>query len=102
MFNWLRRRRLSAEARKKLLVLAARSEESIIETHVSNLFDVLETLGDEVDVDRAVDLYVEMMSLDETLAGTVGNRFLTRLESVAARGGREAKRFRHVFRDGGR
>lgn len=102
MFNWLRRRRLSAEARKKLLIVAARSEEAIIETHVDNLFDLIETLGKEVELDRAIEVYAEMMSLDETLAGTVANRLLTRLESVASRGGRDAKRFKHVFRDGRR
>ena len=34
MLDWLRRRRLSAEAKRKLLIVAARSEEAVIETHV--------------------------------------------------------------------
>jgi hypothetical protein len=96
MFNWLRRRRLSAEAQKKLLLLAARSEEAIVETHVSNLLDLIDTLGEEVDLNRAIEIYAEMMSLDDTLATTVNNRLLARLESPGgARGGR---RFRNVFR----
>jgi hypothetical protein len=94
MFNWLRRRRLSAGARKRLLVVTARSEEAIVETHVSNLVDLLETLGDEVDFDRGVELYTEMMSLDETLATTVANRLLARLEAPQD----ESGRFRNVFR----
>ena len=50
MFNWLRRRRLSAAAQKKLMILHARAEEAVITTHVSNLLELLETLEDEVDV----------------------------------------------------
>ena len=37
MFNWLRRRRLSAAAQKKLMILHARAEEAVITTHVSNI-----------------------------------------------------------------
>lgn len=98
MFNWLRRRRLSAEARRKLLLLAARAEEALIETHANNLLDLLRTLGDEVDLDRGIELYAEMVSLDESIANSVTNRVLTRLESLQERGGREARRFKHIFR----
>lgn len=96
MFNWLRKRRLSAEARKKLLLVAARAEEALVETHVSNLADLLDSLGEEVDLDRGVEIYTEMMSLDESEATTVTNRLLARLEGP--RGGR--KRFKNVFRNG--
>lgn len=102
MFNWLRRRRLSANARKKLLLVAARAEEAVVETHVSNLIDLLETLGDEVDLDRGIEIYAEMMALDETLAGTVTNRLLARLEGPARRGGRDAGRYKDIFREGRR
>jgi hypothetical protein len=98
MFNWLRRRRLSSSARKRLLVLTARAEEAIVETHVSNLIHLLDTLSDEIDLDRGIELYVEMMSLDETLAMTVTNRLLARIESPAPSGG---ARFRNVFRGEG-
>ena len=98
MFNWLRRKRLSAEARRKLLLLSARAEEAIIETHVSNLLDLLQTLGEEVDLDRALEIYAEMVSLDDAISTSVTNRLLTRLESLSERGGREARRFKHVFR----
>jgi hypothetical protein len=101
MFNWLRRRRLSPDARKRLLILAARSEEAIIETHVGNLLDLLDELGDEVDLDRALTIYAEMMSLDESHASSVTNRLLARLESPD-RGRHSPGRFRNVFRDGGR
>src|SRR5687768_4784673 len=63
MFNWIRRRRLSPEARQRMLLVAARAEEAIVETHVSNLLDMLDTLDGEIELDRAVELYAEMMSL---------------------------------------
>ena len=100
MFNWLRRRRLSAGARKRMLLIQARAEEAIVETHVSNILDLLVNLGEEVDLDWGIELYVEMMSLDETLAATVTNRLLARFEDPTARLPRDARRFQDVFRDG--
>ena len=97
MFKWLRRRRLSANGRKRLLLLSARAEEAVVETHVANLIELLDALADEIDFDRGVELYVEMMSLDETLAAAVTNRLLSRLQSPPAPA-RET-RFRDVFRD---
>jgi hypothetical protein len=80
MLKWLRRRRLSPEARRKLLIIAARSEEAVIETHVSNAIQLLQALGDEVEVNRGVELYIEMMSLNDTLSAAVTNRILARLD----------------------
>jgi len=97
MFNWLRRRKLSSEARKRLLLVAARSEEAIVETHVANLIDLLETLEDEVDLDRALEIYIEMMSLDESMETTVTNRFLARVERSSVRPA-TPRRYRNVFR----
>ena len=94
MLEWLRRRRLSAEAKRKLLIVAARSEEAVIETHVANVLDMLEMLGDEIDVDRALELYAEMLPMDEHVAATVGNRVIARHEGPSARG-----RYSDVFRD---
>lgn len=88
MFNWIRRRRLSPDARKRLLLVAARSEENIIETHVANIIDMLQMMGDEVELDRALELYAEMMSLDDSRASTVTNRLLARLDSPDGRGRR--------------
>lgn len=99
MFNWIRRRRLSPEARKRLLLVAARAEEAIVETHVANLLDLLETIEDEVDLDRAIDIYAEMVSLEESRAATVTNRLLARLENPAPRAN-GSRKYRHVFRGG--
>jgi hypothetical protein len=101
MFNWIRRRRLGSDARKRLLLVAARSEEAIVDTHVANLLDLLETLGDEIDLDRALEIYAEMMSLDESRGTTVANRLLAQLESPASKTS-QGRRYRNVFRDEGR
>ncbi len=99
MFN-LFRKRLSAEVRRKLMIAAARSEEAVIETHVANALDLLDDLGDEIDVDRAMEMYVDMMSLGETVASVVTNRVLAQLESTSPRGVVvRAKRFENVFRE---
>lgn len=98
MFKWLRRRRLSPDARKRLLIVAARSEEAIVETHVANLVHMLEVLGDEIELDHAIELYAEMMALDEARGTAVTNRLLAALESPADRPRRRA-RFRNAFRE---
>jgi hypothetical protein len=102
LLNWLRRKRLSAEARKKLLIVTARAEEALVETHVMNLLNLLEALGDEIDLNRGIELYVENLGLEETLASTVTNRLLARLENPGQRAGRQAHRFRNAFKDGRR
>ena len=100
MLDWLRRRRLSAEAKRKLLIVAARSEEAVIETHVSNVLDMLEMLGDEVDIDRGLELYGEMLPMDEHVAATVANRVIARHDAPGGRG--RTGRYSNVFRDPGR
>lgn len=98
MLKWLKRRRLSAEARRKLLIIAARSEEAVVETHVSNAIELLHALGDEVDLNRGIELYIEMMSLDDTLSGAVTNRILARLDDLsAAEGPPRGDRFHNAF-----
>lgn len=100
MFKWLLRKRLSNEARRRLLIAAARSEEAIIDTHVANALELLVELGDEVDLDRGIELYLEMMALDETLGSMVTNRVLSRLESTSPRGVVvRGRRFENVFSD---
>ena len=94
VFDWLRRRRLSNEAKRKLLIVAARSEEAIIETHVANVLDLLEYMGGEIDVDRAIELYGEMLPMDEHVAATVANRVIARHDSHSGSRGR----FSDVFR----
>ena len=107
MFDWLRRRRLSAEAKRKLLILAARSEEALVETHVANVLELVEHLGTEVDVDRGLELYSELLPMDEHTFAMVTNRVLARQGQAPARPPLRTtgpRRFQDVFRapDGGR
>lgn len=102
MFDWLRKRRLSSEGRKKLLIVTARAEEALIDTHVANILAVLEAIGDEVEVDRAVELYLERVPIPESLATAVTTRLLAQLEEPAPRAGGRQNPYRQVFRDRGR
>lgn len=100
MFDWLRRRRLSNEAKRKLLIAAARSEEAIVETHVANVLELLELLEGEVDVDRGLELYMEMLPMDEHVAATLTNRVLARHDTPQAAPSRPTgRRYENVFRD---
>lgn len=96
MFDWLKKRRLSADARKKLMIVTARAEEALVETHVANILDLLEALGDEVDIERAVELYLDRIPLEESLATAVTTRLLARIEGP--RSARHSERYRHAFR----
>jgi hypothetical protein len=93
MLNWFRRRGLSPEARRRMMIVAARSEEALIETHVDNAVELLEALGDEVDLDRGIELYEEALGLPPQLADAVKTRVLARIESPAPAG----SIFRGVF-----
>jgi hypothetical protein len=52
-------------------------------------------LGEEIDVDRAIELYGEMLPMDDHVAATVANRVISRHENPGRGGGR----FKEVFRD---
>ena len=99
MFNWLRGRRLSKDARKKLLIIQARSEEAIIETHVDNVLEMIDMLGGEVDADRALEEYAAMMPMDEVVASAVTNRVLARSHAPDDDGHPSSSRFENVFRE---
>jgi hypothetical protein len=98
MLKWLRRKRLSAEGKRRLLLAIARSEEAVVELHVANIRGLVRSLRGEVDLDRAVDLYVEMMSLSESRAATVTNRLYARVEEDEA--AEQGRRFENVFSRG--
>jgi hypothetical protein len=46
VLGWLRRRKLGESGRRRLLIALARAEEELIETHVANAVDVIESVGD--------------------------------------------------------
>lgn len=103
MFDWLRRRRLSAEAKRKLLIVAARSEEALVETHVANVLELLDALEGEVDVDRAIEMYAELLPMDEHQLAMVTNRVLARHGQPQSRPPLRTtgpRRYQDVFREG--
>ena len=81
VFDFFRRRKLSEDGRRRLLVALARSEEAIIDTHVRNALDVIATLGDELPLDRVLELYLEALDPGEGRAEVIARRVLSRLES---------------------
>ncbi len=98
MLRWLRRRRLGRTTRRRLLIVRARAEEALIETHVENVLELLEAVADEVDVERGLDLYLEMFPLDDATAETLTTRVLARWHADAAAPAEGGRRLRGVFR----
>ena len=54
VFDWLKRRRLSEDTRRRLLVSLAKAEESVVDTHVRNVLDVVASIGGELPLDRVL------------------------------------------------
>ncbi|MEX2281017.1 MAG: hypothetical protein WEE89_00860 [Gemmatimonadota bacterium] len=80
MLDWFKRRRLSEEARRRLLVALAKSEEAVIETHVRSALDVIATVGEELPLDRVLELYLDALEPGEGRAEIIARRVLARLE----------------------
>jgi hypothetical protein len=79
VLDFFRRRRLSEEGQKRLVVALARAEETIIETHVANALDVIEAVGDEMPLDRALEVYLEALEENEQRAELIARRVLSKL-----------------------
>ena len=101
MFNLFRKRRLSKDGRRRMMLAIARSEEALLDTHVGNVFSMLEMLGHEIDVDRTIELYVQEMSLPEQVANTVAMRVLAHVGGEVERPATPPSptSFRGAFRD---
>ena len=81
-----RQRKRSAEEQLWLELAAARAEERIADAHARHAQEFVDTLEEEVDPTRAVELYVERLNLPETRARIVYQRVLARLaESLLPR-----------------
>lgn len=94
MFRWMRRRRLSDAGRRRLLIALARAEENLVETHVRNVLRVHEAVGEEMTLDRTLELYLEALEPGEPHASIVARRVLARVEGPAGGRGRRGRRFR--------
>jgi hypothetical protein len=80
MLRWLRRRRLTEAAERRLLIALARAEEELVRTHVQNVMEVLDAVGQELPVRRAVELYLNEMELQDPRSTIIAQRVLARLE----------------------
>lgn len=79
VLDFFRRRRLSEAGHKRLSIALARAEKMIIEAHVENALDVIEAVGDEMPLDRALEVYLEALEENDQRAEIIARRVLTRL-----------------------
>jgi hypothetical protein len=79
VLDFFRRRRLSDDGSKRLSVALARAEKAIIEAHVENALDVIEAVGDEMSLERALEVYLEALEENDQRAEIIARRVLTRL-----------------------
>ena len=79
VFEFFRRRKLSDESQKRLVVALARAEETIIDTHVDNALDVIEAVGDELPLDRVLEVYLEALEANPQRAEIIARRVLSKL-----------------------
>jgi DNA-binding MarR family transcriptional regulator len=93
VFGWLRRRRLSEDARRRVLISLARSEEALIETHVQNVLDLLSAVGDEWSLVKVLELYLDTLAPDAAHAELITRRIMAEVrQDPDAAGGRRRRR----------
>ena len=79
VFDFFRRRKLSDEGQKRLVVALARAEETIVEAHVNSALDVIEAVGDELPLDRVLEVYLEALESNPQRAEIIARRVLSKL-----------------------
>ena len=82
VLEFFRRRKLSGVGEKRLVVALARAEETIIEAHVECALEVIEALGEEMPIDRVLELYLDSLEDNPRRAEIIARRVLTRLNVV--------------------
>jgi hypothetical protein len=80
MLKWLRRRRLSEAGERRLLIAMARAEDELLRAHVQNAIEVMEAVGNELPMGRALELYLDEMEIDEPQSTIIAQRVLARRE----------------------
>ena len=95
MFGWMRRKKISGRAKRRLMIALARAEEEILETHVANALAVMDALDNELSMGHALELYLEAMDLGEVRETIVAKRVLARLEEEEAGRMRAARSSRY-------
>lgn len=82
VFSRVRRRirgRVHDDLRHRINLAAARAEDDLFEQHVTNALDFARSLGAEVPLHEAVDLYLEILGVPEGVSDVVFNRALRRV-----------------------
>jgi hypothetical protein len=79
VLDFFRRKRLSPEGQKRLVVALARAEESIVDAHVDNALDVIEAIGDELPIERVLEVYLEALEANPQRAEIIARRVLSKL-----------------------
>lgn len=80
VFRWLRRRRLSDRAQRRLRIALARAEEELMETHVQNILDVSEAVAGELSLADVMEAYFEAVEENERRPEIVARRVLATLQ----------------------
>jgi hypothetical protein len=62
-----------------MLIALARSEEAIVETHIENVLDLLDAVGDEMSLERALELYLDTMAPGDARAEIIARRLISRV-----------------------
>jgi len=79
MFSRLRRRirgRVQDELRMRINLAAARAEDQLLKTHVSNSLLFVKAANEEISDPEAIELYLETMAIPEGVADVIYNRAL--------------------------
>ncbi len=95
MFGWMKKRKLSGRAQRRLMIALARAEEEILETHVANALAIMDALEGEMSMGHALELYLEAMDLGEVRETIVAKRVLARLEEEDVGRMRAARKLRY-------
>jgi hypothetical protein len=95
MFGWLKKRKISNRANRRLMIALARAEEDLIETHVSSALAVMDVLDEEMSIGHALELYLEAMDPGEPRSTIIAKRVLARLEEEEVGRMRAARRLRY-------
>jgi hypothetical protein len=85
VLGWWKRRQLSDAGKRRLVIALARAEEELNETHVRNALDLFDAVGEEMPLDRALEIYLDSVDLVEPRASIVARRVMARLEAGGAR-----------------
>ncbi len=85
VLSWLKRRRMSEAARRRLMIALAKAEEELVETHVRNALHVYAAVSDELPLDRALEIYLEALDPGEPQTSIIARRVMARLEGGSRR-----------------